>query len=113
MKKNGLHIDEYGTKCWYKNGLAHREDGPAVIDRDGTQYWYKDGSLHREDGPAVIRPSGYMAWYRHNRWHRDDGPARVWPDGITPQWYKHGSPYIPSSHEIMTWKMNEKERTTY
>ena len=89
MKKNGLHVDANGTKRWYKNGLLHRDDGPAVIWSDGRQEWWKDGNWHRDDGPAVICTSG------------------------THYWYKDGKPYIPSAHELMTWKMNEKERATH
>ena len=89
MKKNGLHINEHGTKRWYKNGLLHRDDGPAVIWSDGRQEWWKDGNWHRDDGPAVICTSG------------------------THYWYKDGKSYIPTAHELMTWKMYEKERTTH
>jgi len=41
--KNGLEIDEYGNKFWYKNGKWHREDGPAVELNNGTyfEYWIK------------------------------------------------------------------------
>jgi hypothetical protein len=28
--KNGLEIDEFGDKRYWKNNLLHREDGPAV-----------------------------------------------------------------------------------
>lgn len=43
---------------WYKNGVLHRLDGPAVIiwDHNGIKIeenWYKDGKLHRLDGPAI------------------------------------------------------------
>ena len=89
MKKNGLHINGFGTKCWYKNGLLHRDDGPAVIYPDGRQEWWKEGSGHRDDGPAVICTSG------------------------THYWYKDGKPYIPTAHDLMVWKMHEKERTTH
>ena len=39
----GLHIDEYGTKCWFKDGRFHRDDGSAIIWNDGEQHWYKEG----------------------------------------------------------------------
>ena len=88
MKKNVLHINGFGTKCWYKSGKYHRDDGPAVIYPDGRQEWYKEG-----------------------KWHRDDGPAVIYPNGVQ-RWYKDDQPYEPSAHELMAWKMNEKERTT-
>ncbi len=28
----------------------------------GTKYWYKDGLWHREDGPAVEHSTGYKDW---------------------------------------------------
>lgn len=45
---------------YYKDGLFHREDGPAKIyhnygdkeDGDYQEYWLK-GRLHRTDGPAL------------------------------------------------------------
>lgn len=44
---------EDGYKEWYKEGLLHREDGPAREYPNGTKYWYKNGLLHRENGPAI------------------------------------------------------------
>ena len=41
------------SKCWYKKGKLHREDGPAVELVRGQKEWYKEGKLHRLDGPAV------------------------------------------------------------
>ena len=89
MKKNGLHINDLGTKRWFKDDVLHRDDGPAVIYTNGDQCWYKEGKLHRDDGPAVICTSG------------------------THYWYKYDKPYEPSAHELMIWKMNEKERSTH
>lgn len=40
MKKNGLHIDNKGTKRWYLNDMLHREDGPAEEWGDGIVAWY-------------------------------------------------------------------------
>jgi len=34
---------EYGSKEWYKNGIWHREDGPAYIRKDGYKEWWLDG----------------------------------------------------------------------
>jgi len=41
--KDGLHIDEYGTKCWFLNGKYHREDGPAIEWADGNKHWFLNG----------------------------------------------------------------------
>jgi hypothetical protein len=47
--KNGLVITKYGTKCWYKNDLLHREDGPAVIFYDGIELYYFNNKLLAHD----------------------------------------------------------------
>jgi hypothetical protein len=28
---------------WFRRGLRHREDGPAIEDEDGTADWYLHG----------------------------------------------------------------------
>lgn len=59
------------TKRWYRNGVLHREDGPAMIHLlDGTEqwiseWWCRDGKLHRDDGPAIIGPDGTEQWWRN------------------------------------------------
>ena len=41
-------IAEYanGTKIWYKDGLRHREDGPACEYPDDAEYWYFEGKFY-------------------------------------------------------------------
>jgi hypothetical protein len=56
-------VDEYGTQRWYRDGVLHREDGPAVIWHDSYRFWYQDGKLHRLDGPATVHPNGIRRWY--------------------------------------------------
>ena len=65
--KNGLFIDKYGDKYWYKDDRLHREDGPAVEWTNGTKFWYFNGKHHREDGPAVEGAEGYKAWVYHDK----------------------------------------------
>lgn len=36
-----------------KDGRFHNENGPARINEFGDKFWYKHGILHRADGPAV------------------------------------------------------------
>lgn len=79
------HINNYGSKYWYKeddiqrsytayyeiidnqvyiNGkLCHREDGPAIEQHWGTKKWLINGKYHREDGPAIERGSGEKLYY--------------------------------------------------
>ena len=54
-----------GIAAYYKNGYAHREDGPAVIYPDGTKKWLIHGNLHREDGPAIEWADGAVEYYLH------------------------------------------------
>jgi hypothetical protein len=61
--KNGLIVDDFGNKFWYKDDMLHREDGPAMERRRGIKYWYINGKLHREDGPAIEYPDGYGSWF--------------------------------------------------
>lgn len=47
-RKDGLHIDDFGNKRWYKKGLLHRDnDEPAVIMADGSKGWFIKGKAHR------------------------------------------------------------------
>lgn len=39
---------------WYRDGIIHRDGGPAMITSKGAKIWYRNGKFHREDGPAVI-----------------------------------------------------------
>ena len=48
---------------WLKNGLLHREDGPAVEKNNGTKKWLINGLLHREDGPAFVWANGRIEWW--------------------------------------------------
>jgi hypothetical protein len=37
---------EISTKTWLRNGIPHREDGPAHIDDYGYEYWiYSDNTV--------------------------------------------------------------------
>lgn len=64
--KNGRYeelVNNVPFVHWYKDGILHREDGPAVEGKFGEKYWLKNGKLHREDGPAVTWPNGAQEWY--------------------------------------------------
>ncbi len=66
--KNGLEIDKFGNKYWYKNDLLHRKDGPAIEYADGEKYWWINGKLHREDGPAIegLESPNMSEWWFNN-----------------------------------------------
>lgn len=79
-----------GTRLWFKDGLLHRDGGPAQIDADGTEYWYQNGKLHRTDGPAFIIKDGYQGWFFNGDYHRNgDEPAIIHADGSL-EWWVHG-----------------------
>lgn len=50
------------SKTWYKNGIMHRDDGPAFENIYGTKYWVSDGFYHRLDGPAYINGNHSEYW---------------------------------------------------
>lgn len=51
--------------CYYREGLGHREDGPAVVSHDGAQvHYYRHGQIHRGDGPAIVATGEPSYWYR-------------------------------------------------
>ena len=66
MQEQFIHIDEYGTKFYYKDRemtIFHREDGPAIECADGNKWWVINGKRHREDGPAIEYANGNKWWY--------------------------------------------------
>ena len=66
------------NKEYWREGLLHREDGPAISSKrlniDYEEYW-RQGRLHREDGPAVLHRLVREEWFENNQRHRLDGPA--------------------------------------
>ena len=95
-------------KEWYKNGLLHREDGPAVVKADGTKEWYLNGKFHRVDGPAIERVNGDREWYRHGQCHREDGPAIEHADGekawlINDGYHREDGPAIEWANGDKMW----------
>ena len=58
---------------WFRNGMRHRDDGPAVVHADGTREWYRNERIHRDNGPAVERPDGTGEWWLNNE--RCAGPT--------------------------------------
>jgi len=50
IMKNGLIVNEFGTKCYYLNNLLHREDGPAIECANGNKsYWINDIIFYEQD----------------------------------------------------------------
>jgi hypothetical protein len=45
--------DDFGLKQWYKNGVRHRLDGPAVTWR-GSEEWFVNGKKLRCTGRRMV-----------------------------------------------------------
>jgi hypothetical protein len=58
--KNGLNIDEDGTKRWYLNSKRHREDGPAIEIKNSRKEWWING-------PAIEYTDGYKEWFLNDQ----------------------------------------------
>lgn len=100
IPKNFTGIAEWqnGDRVWYKEGLHHRIDGPAIEKVNGVKFWYVEGLLHREDGPAS--ENGYFgnSWYIKGKLHRIDGPAYEPCSGGydgEKEWWVEGKQYKP------------------
>lgn len=96
---------------WYKDGLLHREDGPAIVDkRKGTQEWWLNGERHRLDGPALIFQNNHQYWFQFGKIHSDDGPAII--RGDSKEWWKNGflhredGPAIEDGRNGRSWFLN-------
>ena len=73
----------------YGQDVETNNDGSSIeTSSDGSVRHYKDGMYHREDGPAVIHADGWMGWWLNGQHHREDGPAAIWPNGFQEWWYK-------------------------
>lgn len=85
-----IKIDPSGKKMWLRDGVLHRDDGPAVEKANGTKEWYVAGKLHRVNGPAVECLNGNKYWNINGYLHREDGPAIEWANGEV-YWYLYGT----------------------
>lgn len=88
------------SREWFKNGLIHRECGPASMkdysNGDYEYFWAYCGANHNEKGPAIIRKYNNkcrVAYLIDGLYHREDGPADITAeDGklVTMTYYKKG-----------------------
>ena len=63
METYTVKVHEDGARWWYKNGLLHRTDGPAIELANGARFWYQNGLIHRTDGPAIEYSNGEREWW--------------------------------------------------
>lgn len=99
-RDDGPALAMEGKTCWYRHGVLHRENGPAVFRLGGNEEWYRDGKLHRADGPAVMYGDGGQEWFLNGEMHRDDGPAATASDK-TMYWYQHGKRHRVDGPAVM------------
>lgn len=64
-KENDTPMVHNGIKFWFKYGILHRVNGPAMEGEDGAYIWFRFGKRHRIDGPAVMLSSGATGWFYH------------------------------------------------
>ena len=83
------------------------KDGRYEIN-DGV-FWYKNGVLHCEDGPAIDCQNGYREWIQNGIYHRIDGPAVEYANGDK-QWWIHGVEYSERDFNILTEKIKLNEK---
>jgi len=55
--KDGLVIDEEGTRRWYQNGRLHRTDGPAIEWANGHRWYLNDKSYSFEEYVNKVYPN--------------------------------------------------------
>lgn len=50
-------------KEWWRDGMRHRDDGPAIEYANGPKEWWRDGKRHPEDGPAIEWSDLKQSWF--------------------------------------------------
>ncbi len=96
--QDGLNIDSFGNKTWWKDNQVHRINGPAIEYTNGDKHWYLNDKRHREDGPAIQCMDGFQAWYYKGLLHRAIGPAIIFSNGFKQYWL-NGNQMANSKHE--------------
>jgi hypothetical protein len=106
--KNGLIVNQDGSKRWYKDDKLHRVDGPAVELASGSKKWYIDDQFHRTDGPAIEHANGDKWWSQNDKLHRTDGPAVEYRGGkgwyINGRFHRAGGPAIERADGTQEWR---------
>ncbi len=104
--KKGKNYKEY-----YLNDKMHREFGPASM-HDGSTYWFKNGIIHRDNGPAIEYSEGKKVWIVNGRTHREDGPAITFFN--SEEWFIDGKRFESDKYliNLIKYKMNNYERVS-
>ena len=104
-KSKGHIRDDYIV--FKRDGLFHRDDGPAVIYKQGAKYYYKNGEYHKEDGPAVMNTDS-IQYYINGKLHREDGPAIMKSNGDV-QYYLNGVKYSDYDYNQIQFEKYKKD----
>ncbi len=111
-KPDGSYIDRDGSICYIKNGMRHREDGPAAEYAKGSKLWHKGSRFDREGGPEEEMEDGGRHWYINGKEHREDGPAIEYDGGkewfINGKRHRKGGPAIERADGHKEWYKNDK-----
>jgi hypothetical protein len=109
--QDGMTLSPYGGVIFTKDGVLHREDGPAYEEVFRTnnsiqsnEAWFMDGELHRDnDLPAYRAADSEYQWMQRGLPHRTDGPAHIRNYNgktIVEDWYTNGSKREPDSSKM-------------
>jgi len=59
------------VEYWAKYIEEHPDFTGCLIDRDNDKAWYKNGLQHREDGPAIECTNGYKEWWLNGNYYSE------------------------------------------
>jgi hypothetical protein len=134
-KPSYIEYNEEGEivrEIWTKDGIIHRDDGPAmkIID-DTTKYevYCKMGKIHRDNDPAILHY--YLkendeyeledVWYYKNGYaHREDGPSNIeytWDEEglrtVHKFYYLYGCTRIPRKDGGASYEVEREDGRTF
>lgn len=73
---NGRHILSGNKQIYIKDGVKHRQNGPAEIHPNGYRAWFWKGVKHRRGGPAVIHPDGTSEYWENGKFLKKEKAPR-------------------------------------
>ena len=87
-----------GRHMYLREGVFHREDGPAFIDAEGNKAWHINGHEHRLDGPAVV-------YYNADDEYWIEGQRLTYTD-----WKRQASPLASSARSRLVRWLKDRTR---
>lgn len=93
----------HDARAFWKEGLLHREDGPAIFHEAGWVKWYLEGKqildeagwgLCTKFNGVIECPNGYRSFWKKGLLHNESGPARfsrgIYHGHDPTEWYLEG-----------------------